>query len=283
VKGAEAKGLILSNVTEFRSITGRGVIGRVEGRRVLLGNLSLLTEDEAADRIFDRIVDQKEGQPIYRAHLSTEQSQQIERMLGLGSEGQTVMLAAIDDQFAGMLAIADPIRESTPEAIHQLHAEGMRIIMLTGDSRATAEAVGRRLGIDEVLAQVLPQDKSAVVKRLQQEGRIVAMAGDGVNDAPALAQADIGIALGTGTDVAMESAGVTLVRGDLRGIVRARHLSRVTMRTIRQNLFLAFVYNTLSIPLAAIGILTPILASATMSLSSVSVIANSLRLRRVSV
>ena len=193
------------------------------------------------------------------------------------------MLAAVDDRLAGMLAIADPIRESTPEAIRQLQADGMRIIMLTGDSRATAEAVSRKLGIDEVIAEVLPTDKIEVVKRLQKEGRVVAMAGDGINDAPALAQANVGIAMGTGTDVAMESAGITLVQGDLRGIARARRLSRATMRTVRQNLFLAFVYNTLSIPLAAVGILTPILAAAAMSFSSVSVIGNSLRLRRVNI
>jgi Cu+-exporting ATPase len=192
-----------------------------------------------------------------------------------------VLLLAMDGRFAGLLGVADPVRASTPEAIGSLHAEGLRIIMLTGDSRTTAEAVARRLGIDEVIAEVLPQDKAGVVKRLQSEGRIVAMAGDGVNDAPALAQAHIGIAMGTGTDVAMESAGVTLVRGDLRGIVRARRLSRFTMRAIRQNLFLAFVYNTLSVPAAAVGILSPVWASAAMSLSSLSVVGNSLRLRRV--
>jgi Cu+-exporting ATPase len=283
VKGAEARGLTLTNATEFRSITGRGVIGRVEDHRVLLGKMSLLTEDEAADRIFARVVGEHEGKPIHRAHLAAEEWRQLKDRAALEREGQTVMLAAIDDRFAGMLAIADPIRESTPEAIRQLQADGMRIIMLTGDSRATAEAVSRQVGIDEVVAEVLPTDKIDAVKRLQKEGRIVAMAGDGINDAPALAQANVGVAMGTGTDVAMESAGITLVQGDLRGIARARRLSRATMRTVRQNLFLAFVYNSLSIPLAAVGILTPILAAAAMSFSSVSVIGNSLRLRRVNI
>ena len=191
------------------------------------------------------------------------------------------MLLAVDGRLAGLLAVADPIRPTTPEAVRLLHADGLRIIMVTGDSRTTAEAVARELGIDEVIAEVLPQEKTAIVQRLQGEGRIVAMAGDGINDAPALAQAHIGIAMGTGTDVAMESAALTLVRGDLRALARARRLSRATMRTIYQNLFLAFVYNVLSIPLAALGILPPILASAAMSLSSVSVIANSLRLRQI--
>ncbi|TMQ35589.1 MAG: HAD family hydrolase, partial [Planctomycetota bacterium] len=199
----------------------------------------------------------------------------------LRTQGQTVMLLAVDGRLAGLLAVADPIRPTTPEAVRLLHADGLRIIMVTGDSRTTAEAVARELGIDEVIAEVLPQEKTAIVQRLQREGRIVAMAGDGINDAPALAQAHIGIAMGTGTDVAMESAALTLVRGDLRALARARRLSRATMRTIYQNLFLAFVYNVLSIPLAALGILPPILASAAMSLSSVSVIANSLRLRQI--
>src|SRR5262249_6437277 len=258
VKGAEARGLAVPPVGEFRSLTGKGVAGIVEGRRVALGTAPFLAEQGVATNAL---------QPRIEAHRR---------------EGQTVVLVAVDGQLAGLLAVADPIRPSTRDAISQLHADGMRIIMLTGDSRTTAEAVGRQLGIDEVIAEVVPTVKSAVVKPLQQEGRIVAMAGDGVNDAPALAQAQIGIAMGTGTDVAMESAGITLVHGDLRGIARARSLSRATMRTIRQNLFLAFIYNILSIPLAAFGILTPILASAAMSLSSVSVIGNSLRLRRIS-
>jgi Cu+-exporting ATPase len=258
VRGAEDRGITVGTAVEFRSLTGKGVVGVVDGRQVVLGNAGLLAErGMQTDALLPRV-------------------QELQR------DGQTVMLAAIDGKPAGLLGVADPIRSSTPEAIDQLHANGMRIIMLTGDSRATAEAVARKLRIDEILAEVLPQDKSAVVKRLQEQGRIVAMAGDGVNDAPALAQAQVGIAMGTGTDVAIESAGVTLVHGDLRAIARARHLSRLTMRTIRQNLFLAFVYNVLSIPLAAFGILTPVLASAAMSLSSVSVIGNSLRLRRVS-
>ena len=178
-----------------------------------------------------------------------------------------------------MIGVADPIKETTPEALQMLHAEGFRVIMLTGDSRATAEAVARKLGIDEVIAEVLPEQKGEVVARLQGEGRCVAMAGDGINDAPALAKADVGVAMGTGTDVAMESAAITLVKGDLRGIVRAKRLSRAISAGIRQNLFLAFIYNALSVPLAAFGLVTPMLASAAMSLSSVSVIVNSLRLR----
>ena len=196
------------------------------------------------------------------------------------------MFVSIDDVPAGLLGVADPIRESTPEAIRQLHASGIRIAMLTGDSRATAETVARKLGIDEVHAEVLPAEKADIVKRLQSEGRRVAMAGDGVNDAPALAQADVGVAMGTGTDIAMESAGITLVRGDLRTMVRAQHLSRATMRNIRQNLFFAFIYNLLGVPVAA-GILypffglllSPMIASAAMTFSSVSVITNALRLR----
>ncbi|MCA8922514.1 MAG: HAD-IC family P-type ATPase, partial [Planctomycetes bacterium] len=202
--------------------------------------------------------------------------------------GATVVYVAVDEALAGLLAVADPIKESTPEAIRLLRDEGLRVVVVTGDSRATAEAVASQLGLDEVEAEVLPEDKGNVVKRLQAEGRVVAMAGDGVNDAPALAQADVGIAMGTGTDVAMESAGVTLVKGDLRGIVRARRLSRATMKNIRQNLFFAFAYNALGVPVAAgvlypvFGLLlSPMIASAAMSASSVSVIANALRLRRV--
>jgi Cu+-exporting ATPase len=256
VKGAEAKGLPIPAASDFQSVTGKGVVGRVEGEQVVLGNTSLLTDHGIGTGSLQGSVEERQR------------------------EGQTVMLAATDGRLAGLVSVADPVRESTPEAIRQLHDDGLRIIMVTGDSRWTAEAVGRRLGIDEVIAEVLPQDKGAIVKRLQQKGRVVAMAGDGINDAPALAEARIGIAMGTGTDVAMESAGVILVQGDLRGIARARRLSRATMRTIRQNLFLAFIYNTLSIPLAAIGILSPIVASAAMSLSSLSVVGNSLRLRR---
>jgi Cu+-exporting ATPase len=259
VKGAETRNLVIPTVTEFQSITGKGVVGMVESRRILLGNAALLAEH----------------------HVSTEPLQS--RVDVLRSNANTVIFIAVDGRLAGLLSVVDPVRASTHDAIQEIHKNGLRIIMLTGDSRPTAEAVSRELGIDEVIAEVLPADKIDVVKRLQKEGRIVAMAGDGINDAPALAQANIGIAMGTGTDVAMESAGITLVQGDLRGIARARRLSRATMHTIRQNLFLAFIYNTLSIPLAAVGLLTPVLAAAAMSLSSVSVIGNSLRLRRVTI
>ncbi len=264
VKGAEAKGLALAEARDFQSVTGKGVLGTVDGRAVVLGNAALLADQHvAADPLRPRLEE-------------------------LRREGETVMLVAVDGKLAGLVSVADPIRSSTPEAIRLLHEDGMRVIMLTGDSRTTAEAVARKLGIDEVTAEVLPQQKHEVVKRLQGEGRVVAMAGDGINDAPALAQAQIGIAMGTGTDVAMESAGVTLVRGDLRGVARARRLSQATMRNIRQNLFLAFVYNALSVPVAAgvlypfFGLLiSPIWASAAMTLSSLSVVGNSLRLRKV--
>jgi Cu+-exporting ATPase len=255
VRGATERGIGLSPATEFASVTGKGVVGTVEGRSVLLGNAPFLAE---------------------RGVEATPLNDHAEE---LRSQGQTVVLIAEDGKPAGLLGIADPIRASTPEAIRLLHADGLRVIMLTGDNRTTAEAVARQLGIDEVIAGVSPAEKSAVVGRLQDEGRVVAMAGDGTNDAPALARARIGIAMGTGTDVAMESAGVTLVRGDLRAIARARRLSRFTLSAIRQNLFLAFVYNTLSIPLAAFGLLNPVIAGAAMSLSSLSVIGNSLRLR----
>ena len=264
VNGAKDRGLALADARDFRSVTGKGVVGTVEGKRVHLGNVSL----------------------FHDVQIPVESVQA--RMEELRREGQTVMLVAVEDRLAGFVSVADPIRVSTPEAIKLLHADGLRVIMLTGDNRTTAEAVARRLGIDEVVAEVLPQQKNEVVKRLQQEGYVVAMAGDGINDAPALAQAQIGIAMGTGTDVAMESAGVTLVQGDLRGIARARRLSRATMRNIRENLFLAFIYNVLSVPVAAgvlypfFGLLiSPIWASAAMSLSSLSVVGNSMRLRRV--
>jgi Cu+-exporting ATPase len=206
----------------------------------------------------------------------------------LRRDGQTVMFVAVEGSVVGILGVADPIKKSTPEAIRLLHEEGVRIVMLTGDNRTTAEAVSRKLGIDEIQAEVLPEQKGEIVKRLQAEGRIVAMAGDGINDAPALAQAHVGIAMGTGTDVAMESAGVTLIKGDLRGIAKARRLSRGTMRNIRQNLFFAFIYNVLGVPVAAGALypffgllLSPVIASAAMTFSSVSVITNALRLSRL--
>jgi Cu+-exporting ATPase len=264
VKGAEAKALTLVEAQDFQSVTGKGVIGKVEGRNVAMGNARLMADRQVT------------------ADLLQSQMDEFRR------NGQTVMLVAVDDKLAGLVVVADTIRATTPEAIQLLHEDGMRVIMLTGDNRTTAKAVARSLGIDEAIAEVLPQQKHDVVKRLEGEGRVVAMAGDGINDAPALAQAQIGIAMGTGTDVAIESAGVTLVRGDLRGIARARRLSRATMRNIRQNLFLAFVYNALSVPVAAgvlypfFGLLvSPIWASAAMTLSSLSVVGNSLRLRKV--
>ncbi len=263
VNGAQEKNLTLASVTDFRSYTGKGVAGTVEGHAVALGNLKLFEE------------------------LGIVPGELVARADTLRGDGQTVMLLAIDGKAAGLLGVADPIKESTLEAIRALHKEGVQVIMLTGDNRITAEAVARKLGIDRVEAEVLPEQKVSIVKQLQAQGRIVAMAGDGINDAPALAQAHVGIAMGTGTDVAMESAGITLVKGDLRGIVRAVRLSRATMRNIRQNLFFAFIYNVLGIPVAAgvlypfFGLLlSPIIAAAAMSLSSVSVITNALRLRK---
>jgi Cu+-exporting ATPase len=259
VQGAADRGIRPAQASDFQSHTGQGITGAVDGRTVMVGN---------ADWLAAQGVDLAPMRP---------------RLDALRGEGQTVMVAAVHGRLAGLLALTDPIRASTPEAVRLLHADGLRIIMLTGDSKATADAVARKLAIDEVIAEVLPAQKHEVIKRLQTEGRVVAMAGDGVNDAPALAQADVGIALGTGTDVAMESAGVTLVRGDLRAIARARGLSRATVRNIRQNLFLAFVYNVLSVPIAA-GVLhpwvvlNPIWASAAMTLSSLSVVGNALRL-----
>jgi Cu+-exporting ATPase len=264
VEGAQARGVDLGKTTSFESITGKGVTGEVGGRRVALGNARLLES------------------------LGVDPGPLAERAEALRKEGQTVMFVTVDGEAAGIVAVADPIKETTRAAIDALHAEGVRIVMLTGDSETTARAVGDRLGLDEVVAGVLPDQKAETVKRLQGEGRVVGMAGDGINDAPALAQAQVGIAMGTGTDVAMESAGVTLIKGDLRGIVRARRLSRVTMRNIRQNLFFAFVYNGLGVPIAAgvlypaFGILlSPIIAAAAMSFSSVSVVTNALRLNRV--
>jgi P-type Cu+ transporter len=264
IKGVQARRVALRRVEGFRARPGKGVEGRVDGRPVVVGNATMMREAGIA---IDR-------------HLS-----QVDE---LRRDGHTVMLVAVDGAVAGLVGVADPIKPTTADAIQALHGDGLRIVMLTGDSRTTAEAVAARLHIDEVHAEVLPAEKREVVRRLQREGRLVAMAGDGVNDAPALAEATVGIAMGTGTDVAIESAGITLVKGDLRGIVRARRLSRATMRNIRQNLFLAFIYNAIGVPVAAgvlypvIGVLiSPIWASAAMTLSSVSVIGNALRLRRV--
>jgi Cu+-exporting ATPase len=264
VSAAEARGLGSSPAGRFESRTGRGVTADIDDRRVALGNLKLIEE---------LVID---------AASIRERAEELRR------DGQTAMFIAVDNVIAGLIAVADPIKSSTPEAIAALHADGVRIIMVTGDSRTTAEAVARKLNLDEVRAEVLPEQKSEVVKELQRQGRIVAMAGDGVNDAPALAQAHVGIAMGSGTDVAMESAGMTLLKGDLRGIKRARALSRATMKNIRQNLWLAFIYNVLGIPVAAgvlypfFGLLlSPMIASAAMTFSSVSVISNALRLRRV--
>ncbi len=262
VHGAGQQGVELTEPQEFTSITGKGVRGTVDGREVLLGNLHLM-EDAGID-----------------TRILAERAEEMRR------QGKTVMFVAVDGAIAGLVAVSDPIKETTPDAIRALHREGMRVVMVTGDNRATAEAVAAQLEIDEVVAGVLPDEKAKVVKKYQDAGRMVAMAGDGINDAPALAQAHVGIAMGTGTDVAMESAGVTLVKGDLTGIVRARKLSRATMANIRQNLFFAFVYNSLGVPVAAgvlypfFGILlSPIIAAAAMSLSSVSVVVNALRLR----
>jgi len=266
VAGAEERGIDIVAVEEFRSITGKGVTGRIDGIDVALGNRKLLED------------------------LGIDARELLNQADSMETKGQTVMFVVADGKPVGLLGVADPVKETTPEALRQLHAEGIRIVMMTGDNRTTARAVAKNLGIDEILTEVLPEEKAAKVKELQAEGRFVAMAGDGINDAPALAQAQVGIAMGTGTDVAMESAGVTLVKGDLRGIVRARLLSRATMANIRQNLFFAFFYNALGVPLAAgllypfFGILlSPMIAAAAMSFSSVSVIGNALRLRRAKI
>ncbi|MCH7477294.1 MAG: copper-translocating P-type ATPase [SAR324 cluster bacterium] len=266
VAGAGERGLSLTQAQDFQSTTGKGVQGTVEGHSVVLGNSAMLEV------------------------LGVDPGPMAEQAEALRGEGQTVLFVAWDGRLGGLLGVADPIKETTPAAIRALQKEKLRIVMLTGDSRTTAEAVARKLGIDEVVAEVLPDQKMEVIKRLQAEHRRVAMAGDGINDAPALAQADVGIAMGTGTDVAMESAGITLVKGDLRGIVRARRLSRATMRNIKQNLFWAFVYNSFGVPVAAgvlfpfFGLLlSPMIAAAAMSFSSLSVVGNALRLRRVSV
>ena len=264
VEGAKDRGVTPAKARDFESATGKGVLGTVESRQVALGNRRLLED------------------------LSVDVSALSEKATSLREDGQTVMFVAIDGKPAGLLGVADPIKESTPEAVRLLHDDGIEIIMLTGDNRMTAEAVARKLGIDRIEAEVLPDQKNEVIQRLQAEGRKVAMAGDGINDAPALAQAHVGIAMGSGTDVAMESAGITLMQGDLRGIAKARMLSHATMRNIRQNLFFAFVYNSIGVPIAAgvlypfFGILlSPIIAAAAMSFSSVSVVGNALRLRNI--
>jgi Cu+-exporting ATPase len=266
VAGALERGLELARALGFESLTGQGVRGTVEGRRVALGNRALMSD------------------------MGIDVGEVAGRSEALRREGQTVMYVAVEGRFAGLVGVADPVKASTPEALQALREEGIRVVMVTGDGEATAKTVAGKLGIDEVMAEVLPARKVEVVKRLQSEGRFVAMAGDGINDAPALAQAQVGIAMGSGTDVAMESAAVTLVKGDLRGIVRALRLSRRTMANIRQNLFFAFVYNAAGVPLAAgvlypaFGLLlSPIVAAAAMSLSSLSVVGNALRLRRAAV
>jgi len=264
VAGAQARGLSLTDARDFASRTGKGVMGQIDSHQVALGNRALFAE------------------------LDIDLGDLVQRAEALRHDGQTVMFVAVDGQPAGLLGAADPIKPSTPEALQLLREDGVQVVMLTGDSQTTAEAVARTLGIEHVEAEVFPEQKREVIKRLQAEGHVVAMAGDGVNDTPALAQAHVGIAMGTGTDVAMENAGVALVQGDLRGIVRARRLSRGTMRNIRQNLFFAFVYNALGVPIAA-GVLYPVfglllnpmIASAAMTLSSVSVISNALLLRHL--
>jgi Cu+-exporting ATPase len=268
VAGARDRGVTLSDVREFESVTGKGVRGFVDARHVAIGNLRHLEELGIEPRSSEVLRDRADA---------------------LRREGQTVMFVAVDGKPAGLVGVADPIKPTSVEAVQALHREGITVVMLTGDNRTTAEAVARAVGIDRVEADVLPDQKAVVITRLQAKGDRVAMAGDGINDAPALAAADVGVAMGTGTDVAMESAGVTLVKGDLRGIVRARRLSRLTMSNIRQNLFFAFIYNALGVPVAAgvlypfFGLLlSPMIASAAMTFSSVSVIVNALRLRRAS-
>jgi Cu+-exporting ATPase len=262
VLAAKEKGMRLLPVAGFDAPTGKGVTGTIDGKEVAVGNARLMEETGTMDAGLARSADE------------------------LRSQGATAMFMAVNGKAAAVLAVEDPIKASTPEAIRQLQHMGIRVVMLTGDSRKTADAVAAKLGIDQVVAEVMPEDKSRIIGEFRDKGRIVAMAGDGVNDAPALAKADIGIAMGTGTDVAIESAGVTLLRGDLDGIVKARHLSRATMRNIRQNLFFAFIYNALGVPLAAgvlypaFGLLlSPVVAAAAMAMSSVSVIANALRLK----
>ena len=261
---AEDRAIAKSAVNNFESITGKGITGIIEGHDIAIGNRALLD-----GLSIDSVALQQKARTLY-------------------GEGHTVIFFAIDGKAGGLLSIADPIKSTTREAISELHDEDLKVIMLTGDVRATAEAVANKLQIDKVFAGVMPDEKAGIIKQLQAEGHKVAMAGDGINDAPALAQAEVGIAMGTGTDIAMESAGITLIKGDLRGIIRARRLSRATMRNIRQNLFFAFIYNSLGVPVAAgilypfFGILlSPMIAAAAMSFSSVSVISNALRLRKL--
>jgi Cu+-exporting ATPase len=263
VKGAEDRGLHLSQVEKFESVTGQGVRGDIGGRKVAVGSRRFM-----------------ESQGTLPASLADKAD-------ALRTQGKTALYGAVDGRTVAVVAVADPIKETTPEAIRTLQSEGVRVVMLSGDSRKTAEAVGRQLGIDEVIAEVLPEQKVDAIKSLQKSGRAVAMAGDGINDAPALAQSNVGIAMGTGTDVAIESGSVTLVKGDLRGIVKAIRLSRATMRNVTQNLFFAFFYNAIGVPIAAgvlypfFGLLlSPIFAGAAMAMSSVSVVTNALRLRR---
>jgi Cu+-exporting ATPase len=266
VDGAKEKEINLNEINSFESITGKGVKGQIKETNVAVGNKVLMSD----------------------LGISFESS--IELADTFRSEGETIMFVGIDGEFAGLIGVADPIKESTPSAIRKLHAEGIKIVMLTGDSKTTANAVAKKLKIDEVIAEVLPQDKVDIITSFQNKGDIVAMAGDGINDAPALAKAHVGIAMGTGTDVAMESAGVTLVKGDLLGIAKARKISRTTMNNIKQNLFFAFFYNAVGIPIAG-GILyptfglllSPMIAAAAMSLSSVSVIGNALRLKKIKI
>ncbi|HEY9058505.1 MAG TPA: HAD-IC family P-type ATPase, partial [Aurantimonas sp.] len=264
VAGAEERGVALTEAGDFEAVTGMGVKGVVDGKPVALGNARLMSE------------------------LGLDGTALIETANARRDEGETVMFVVVEDQIAGLVSVADPMKQTTPAAIKALHAEGFRIVMATGDNERTAKAIAGRLGIDEIRAEVLPEDKARIIREMQEEGRKVAMAGDGVNDAPALAQADVGIAMGTGADVAIESAGITLVKGNLDGIVRARRLSQATMRNIKQNLFFAMVYNAAGVPVAAgilypfLGLLiSPVFAAAAMSLSSVSVIGNALRLRSV--
>jgi Cu+-exporting ATPase len=264
VEGAQARGATLAPATGFEAVTGKGVSGIVSGRKVSLGNAAMMSD------------------------IGADAPSLTDRADALRADGRTVMFVAVDGRLAGIVAVSDPVKATTSEAIRALHATGLRIIMATGDNERTARAVAARLGIDEVWADMLPEAKQKLIEELRAKGASVAMAGDGVNDAPALAAADVGIAMGTGADVAVESAGITLVKGDLNGIVRARTLAQATIRNIRQNLFFAFVYNALGVPVAA-GILypvfgtllSPMIAAAAMSLSSVSVIANALRLRTI--